>query len=391
MIDLAPQREWLARLVSFDTTSRNSILPLIDAVDWYLRGCGVQPQRVPNADGTKANLFAVIGPNVPGGVVLSGHTDVVPVDGQSWTSDPWVLTERDGRLYGRGACDMKGFCAIVLSLVPRMLAARLERPLILAFSYDEEPGCLGAPAMIERIRATVPTPAAVLVGEPTSMRIVDAHKGASSFRTTVTGYATHSSQTDRGVSAVQAAADLIVGISAMHASNAARSHEDLRFQPPGTSLTVNVVHGGTQANVMAAHCSFDWDIRSAPGDSAAELYAAFAERAEDLARSMRSKAPGCAIDTMPLAHVPPLRPEPHRYALELARAITGERDTHVAAFATEAGQFQESGLPTVVCGPGSIDQAHQPDEFISLEQLEKGTRAMLALLGLMGRKDPAPR
>lgn len=336
-MDLTLQREWLARLVSFDTTSRNSNLALIDVVDRYLHDCGVQSYRVPNADGTKSNLYAVIGPNAADGVVLSGHTDVVPVDGQRWTNDPFTLTERDGLLYGRGACDMKAFCAIVLSLVPDMLAAGLARPLILALSYDEEPGCLGAPSMIERIRSSVPTPAAVLVGEPTSMQIVDAHKGACSYRTTVTGYSTHSSQTDRGVSAVQAAAELIVFVSGMQAASAARAHADLRFHPPGTSLTVNVVNGGTQANVMAAHCSFDWDIRAAPGDSASQRYAEFSSQADTVARNMQRTAPTCRIDTKVLANVPPLRPEPHRYALELARAITGERDTQVAAFATEAG------------------------------------------------------
>ena len=250
MQDLSPQLAWLARLVAHDTTSSKSNLALIEDVEGYLHSHGAETQRVWNEDRTKANLYAIVGPNVEGGVVLSGHTDVVPVDGQAWSSDAFTLTERDGRLYGRGTADMKSFPAIALSLVPDMVKAKLKRPIIFALSYDEEIGLLGAPHMIAEIRDKLPAPSAVIVGEPTMMKVIDGHKGIATFRTYVTGYTTHSSQTDRGVSAVEAAARLIAKISDMRRENEAKADRASPFSPPYTTMTVNVARGGTQVNIM---------------------------------------------------------------------------------------------------------------------------------------------
>ncbi len=373
MNDLARQRAWLARLVAFDTTSSKSNLALVDDVEAYLRDLGADTHRVWNAERTKANLYAVVGPRVEGGVVLSGHTDVVPVAGQNWSTDPWTLTEKDGKFYGRGTSDMKAFSAIALSLVPEMLAANLKRPVIFALSYDEEIGLLGAPHMIAEIRDRLPPPAAVIVGEPTLMKVIDGHKGIASFRTTVTGFTTHSSQTDRGVSAVEAAAKLIAKISAMRAARAAAADKESPFSPPYSTMTVNVVRGGTQLNIMAGECSFDWDMRVIPGDSAAAIRAEADAFAREVEAEMRRTAPSCRIETVQMSNAPPLAPSPDNPAADLAKSITGLNSTSVVSYCAEAGQFQEAGFSTVICGPGSIDQAHQPDEFITISQLAEGT------------------
>ncbi|MCB2097235.1 MAG: M20/M25/M40 family metallo-hydrolase, partial [Parvularculaceae bacterium] len=240
MTDLSAQIDWLARLVAHDTTSSKSNLSLIDDVEPYLQAHGAETHRVWNAERTKANLYAIVGPKVEGGVILSGHTDVVPIDGQDWSSDPWTLTEKDGKLYGRGTCDMKAFSAIALSLLPEMAAAGLKRPVIFALSYDEEIGLLGAPHMIAEIRDRLPAPSAVIVGEPTMMKVIDGHKGIASFRTVVTGFTTHSSQTDRGVSAVEVAAILIAKLSEMREARARSADPDSPFSPPYSTMTVNV-------------------------------------------------------------------------------------------------------------------------------------------------------
>lgn len=380
MAGLSQQISWLSRLVAFDTTSSKSNLALIDDVEAYLTGHGAETHRVWNADRTKANLYAVVGPKTDGGVVLSGHTDVVPVTGQAWSTDPWTLTEKDGNLYGRGTSDMKAFSAIALSLLPEMNAARLKRPVIFALSYDEEIGLLGAPHMIAEIRDRLPKPSAVIVGEPTLMKVIDGHKGIASFRTTVTGFTTHSSQTDRGVSAVEAAAKLIAKISSMREARAAKADPLSPFSPPYTTTTVNVVRGGSQLNIMAGECSFDWDCRVIPGDSAGSVSAEVEAYAREVEMEMRSKAPSCRIETRRMSDAPPLAPSPDNPAADLAKAITGLNSTDVVSYCAEAGQFQEAGFSTVICGPGSIDQAHQPDEFIALSQIAEGTAFIRKLI-----------
>jgi acetylornithine deacetylase len=380
MTDIAHQLDWISRLVAFDTTSSKSNLALIEDVETYLHGFGVETFRVANDDATKTNLYALIGPKVEGGVVLSGHTDVVPVEGQDWSSDPWTVVERDGKLYGRGVADMKSFSAIGLSLVPDMLKAGLKRPVIFALSYDEEIGCLGAPRMIAEIAGKVPAPSAVIVGEPTNMKVIDGHKGIASFRVKVTGYTTHSSQTDRGVSAVEAAAKLIAKIADMRAVRAARTETSSPFDPPYSTMTVNVVHGGTQLNIMAAEARFDWDLRVVPGESSEDIVEEFTDYARGVEAEMRTKAAGCRIEMTQMTNAPSLAPSADNPAADLAKAITGHNSTDVVAYAAEAGQFQEAGFSVVICGPGSIDQAHQANEFITLAQVQEGTRFIRRLI-----------
>ncbi|MEO1135502.1 MAG: acetylornithine deacetylase [Pseudomonadota bacterium] len=380
MTEIASQLEWISRLVAFDTTSSKSNLALIEDVEAYLHGLGVETFRVSNEDATKANLYAIVGPKTAGGVVLSGHTDVVPVEGQDWASDPWTVVEKDGKLFGRGVADMKSFSAIGLSLVPEMLAANLKRPLIFALSYDEEVGCLGAPSMIAEIADKVPPPSAVIVGEPTSMKVIDGHKGIASFRVKVTGYTTHSSQTDRGVSAVEAAAKLITKISNMRAARAAQADAASPFNPPYSTMTVNVVHGGTQLNIMAAEATFDWDLRVIPGDCREDIIEEFTDYAKGVEAEMRAQASGCRIAIEQMTNAPSLAPSEENPAADLAKAITGHNSTDVVAYAAEAGQFQEAGFSVVICGPGSIDQAHQANEFIALDQVRQGTEFIRRLI-----------
>ncbi len=373
MTGISNQIDWLARLVAHDTTSSKSNLNLLDDIEPYLKDHGAETHRVWNAERSKANLYAIVGPNVEGGVILSGHTDVVPVEGQAWSSDPWILTERNGRLFGRGTSDMKSFAAIALSLVPDMARAKLKRPIIFALSYDEEIGLLGAPHMIAEIKDRLPAPSAVIVGEPTMMKVIDGHKGIASFRTTVTGFTTHSSQTDRGVSAVEAAAKLIARISAMREARAAAADPSSPFRPPYSTMTVNVVRGGTQLNIMAGECVFEWDCRVIPGDSAFGVVDELSTYAREVEADMRRNAPGCNIEIRQISNAPPLAPAADNPAADLAKSITGLNSTDVVSYCAEAGQFQEAGFSTVICGPGSIDQAHQPDEYVSIDQLAEGT------------------
>lgn len=367
----AATRDMIARLVSFDTVSRRSNLALIDYVRDYLASHGIEARLVPSPDQTKANLYATIGPMTEGGVVLSGHTDVVPVDGQAWDTDPFTLVEKDGRLYGRGTADMKSFSAVALALVPEMLACGLRRPIHLALSYDEEVGCVGAPSMIARIAAEIPRPSAVIVGEPTRMDIVVAHKGTYAFRTTVTGREAHSSQLHRGVSAVMTAARLVGFITDMNRANRETADPDSPFDPPYTTLHVGTITGGTALNIISRHCEFLWDIRPVTGDdwrSYVDRFEAFCR--DDVLPEMHRIAPECAIRTEQLAGAPGLAPDPDSEAVQLCRALTGRNTTTTVPYGAEAGQFQEAGFSTVICGPGSIDQAHQPNEYIDIAQVE---------------------
>lgn len=380
MTELTPQIEWIARLVRHDTTSRNSNLNLVEDVESYLEQHGVASTRVSNEDGTKANLYFTVGPMVEGGVVLSGHTDVVPVDGQPWDTDPWTVVEKDDKLFGRGTADMKTFSAIGLSLLPDMLAAGLKRPIHFALSYDEEVGLLGAPAMIEEIRDLVPTPSAVIVGEPTDMQVVDGQKGIAVLRTEITGHEAHSSQPHRGASAIMAAGRLMAKIAEMTDRRKAAADLSSPFTPPYTTMSVGVIEGGTAANILARRCGFTWDIRTVPGDDARAILAEYNEEAGKILNEMQSIAPGCSIVTEVLADGPPLMPEDDNPAAELAHQLTGANTRHSVSYAAEAGQFQQAGFSTVICGPGSIDQAHQPNEFITLSQVAEGTRFMRNLI-----------
>lgn len=371
----------LETLVGFATVSRDSNLELIRWVEAYLDDHGVPYQRIESDDGRKANLLARIGPEVAGGVVLSGHTDVVPVDGQPWSSDPFTLTDKgDGRLYGRGTCDMKGFIACALAQVPEWVGLDLPVPIYLALSYDEEVGCIGAPRMIETLMAEHPHPAAVIVGEPTLMHPVVAHKGATNLRTTVTGRASHSSQVDQGVSAIHVAARLVTYIEEVMAELKAEGRVDEAFNVVHSSLHVGKIAGGTAINIMARECVFEWEIRHLPSDRFEELLGRVQARAAELEAEMRQRAPQASIVTEALNEtVPALADDNNAEVLELCQVLLGERPAGAVAYATEAGQFQRRGLPTVICGPGSIAQAHQPDEYIEVAELEAGSHFMAAL------------
>jgi acetylornithine deacetylase len=370
----------LARLVAFDTTSRLSNLALIEWVERYLADLGVASRRVPNHDGTKSNLLASIGPSAPGGIVLSGHTDVVPVDGQSWSSDPFVLTRRDGRLYGRGTCDMKGFLALALAAAPDLAAATLDRPVHLAFSYDEEIGCLGAPDMIEVIARELPRPALV-VGEPTDMVAVRGHKGIASFRVTVTGREAHSSLTHLGVSANMIAIKLMSHLVELSERLEREADPASLFTPKGATLTVGQVNGGTAVNILARECVFIFDLRTPAGLEPREILADFFALAKKLDAEIKAKAPegGVVVETRSMT--PAFAPEVDGVAETFARRIAGDNGPpRVVPYAAEAGQFQGAGFSTVICGPGSIDQAHQPDEFVEISQMERGAAFMRRLV-----------
>ena len=382
--DLYPAaRDLLAKLVSFDTTSRGSNLALVEWVEGYLDGLGVPHRRVPNSDGTKSNLLATIGPAVEGGVVLSGHTDVVPVDGQPWITDPWTLTEADGRLYARGTCDMKGFLALSLAATPE-LASSAKKPVHLAFSYDEEIGCLGAPQMIEVIRRELPAPSVVVVGEPTNMEAVNGHKGIATFHVTVTGRECHSSQPHLGVSAVMEAVKLMGSLNALSARLQDEADPASPFTPKGPTLTIGMVHGGTAHNIIARECCFVFDVRSPGPRTPKEIVAPFLAEAAAMDRALKARAPEAGVVVELRTDVPPFMPERDGAAEAFARRMAGDNGPpRVVAFAAEAGQFQQAGFSTVICGPGSIDQAHQPDEFIERRQMERGSAFMVRLIEAM--------
>jgi acetylornithine deacetylase len=362
----------LERLIAFDTTSRNSNLALIAWVEAFLTERGIESWRVENDDGDKANLVAVIGPWVEGGVVLSGHTDVVPVDGQPWTTDPWTLTEKADRLYGRGTADMKSFLALALAHVDRALAAPIKRPLILAFSYDEEIGCLGAPRLVRRLQGFVPTPEAVIIGEPTDMQVVSAHKGIRTFVVDVVGREAHSSQTGQGVSAIMAALPLMQEVAAMAAEAQAQADPHSLFDPPGATMTVGTITGGTAVNILARHCQFTWDLRWLPHEDPDLIEARFRAKAALVEAEMRRIAPEAEVRVTQRSNSLALAPQTDSAAERLVRALTGDNAVRAVAYATEGGIFQVAGFPTVVCGPGSIRQAHQPDEWIAVDQLRQG-------------------
>jgi len=379
--DLYPAaRDLLAKLVSFDTTSRGSNLRLIEWVEAYLDGLSVPHRRVPNADGTKTNLMATIGPAIEGGAVLSGHTDVVPVDGQPWTTDPFSLHEHDGRLYGRGTCDMKGFLALALAAAPE-LAKVARKPVHLAFSYDEEIGCLGAPAMIEVIRRELPAPAVVVVGEPTNMEAVSGHKGIATFHVTVTGRECHSSQPHLGVSAVMEAVKLMGSLNALSARLWDEADPASPFTPKGPTLTIGMVHGGTAHNIIARECHFVFDLRSAGPQTPEQIIAPFLAECAVMDAALKARAPEAGVTVDMHTNVPPFLPERDGAAEAFARRLTGDNGPpRVVAFAAEAGQFQQAGFSTVICGPGSIDQAHQPNEFVEIAQMQRGAMFMRRLI-----------
>jgi acetylornithine deacetylase len=362
----------LERLVGFDTESSRSNLALIDFVEDYLLGLGARFTRIPNQAGDKAALFITFGPDIDGGVVLSGHTDVVPVKGQAWSSPPYVLRRDGGRLYGRGTCDMKGFDALCLAMAPEFLRAPLRKPVHILLSYDEETTCAGCLDSLARLGMDLPRPALAIIGEPTMMEVADAHKSVTTFRTLVTGFEAHSSKPWLGVSAVHIACELVAALERIGEDLRADTDPLGRFEPAWSTVHVGMIAGGTARNIMARHCELSWEFRGLPHVSHESTLAKFETVCAELAARKLNAFPGAKIETFVDTVAPGLRAEPESVASTLALALAQANHTIAVPYATEAGQFQRGGLSSVICGPGSIDQAHQPDEFIDIAQLEAG-------------------
>ncbi len=367
--------EMLERLIAFDTTSHLSNLDLIEYVSDYLRGHGIESLLSYNQQSSKANLFATLpadsGESHTGGVVLSGHTDVVPVKGQSWDNDPFALRANNGRLYGRGTSDMKGFLACALTLVPELIASKLPCPIHLALSYDEELGCLGVGGMIDQMLAKDYRPAAAIIGEPTGMKLLNAHKGIYAFTTSITGKAAHSSAPQLGANAIQAMTALITHLGELEQQYKGSAPAESLFEPPQTTFNISIIHGGTAINIIPEHCELTWEFRPIPQTDPQEIidsYERFAE--ETILPRLRATAPEAGLTTKMLCRVPFLRAEEDSPAETLIASLIGEPASGYAAFATEGGVFQQAGIPAAVCGPGHIDQAPQPTEFIEVSQLE---------------------
>lgn len=372
----------MEKLVSFPTVSRDSNLPLVDWVEEYLNSHGITAHRNYNEDNEKAALFAHVGPDVAGGLVLSGHTDVVPVDGQPWADDPFKVVERDGKYFGRGTCDMKGFDALAIWALVEAQHRGVKRPLQLALSYDEEVGCVGAPPMIERMLEVLPKASAVIVGEPSMMKAVTGHKGGQGFWTHVIGFEVHSSIMHTGVNAIMYGAKLIEWANQVNAENMARTPGPLAamFDPPWTTAHVGVISGGTAHNITAKDCRFGMDFRAVPGETLSDWRDLYLARVQQVEAQMQAVHPSTRIEITEKFEVPALKPETEGEAEMLVRAITGDNGGHVVSYGTEAGQFQERGYSAVVCGPGDIAQAHQPDEYITKAQFEAGHDFMRRLL-----------
>ncbi|CAH6033324.1 acetylornithine deacetylase [Klebsiella variicola subsp. variicola] len=362
-------RDILAALLAFDTTSRESNLALITWIEDFLAQRGIASQRIMDDSGRKANLYARLGPGGDGGVMLSGHTDVVPVDGQQWTLPPFALTQQEGRYYGRGSADMKGFLACVLASLDSFLAQPLRLPLHLAFSYDEEVGCLGVRSMVEFLRASAEKPAMCIIGEPTEMRPVYGHKGKVAMRCQVHGRACHSAYAPSGVNAIEYAARLINQLG--EAAQQLKQIEDARFDPPYSTLQTGVIQGGSALNIVPQDCQFDFEIRYLPEAHVQGVITQVEQYAQQqLLPQMQAVAAESTIHFLPLSHYPGLLTDPQSQFAQWLAQWSGSDDFSTVAFGTEGGLFDEAGVATLICGPGSMEQGHKPDEFIAIEQVE---------------------
>ena len=370
----------LGDLVAFPTVSSDSNLALIGYVASYLQNLGADVRVYADDSGAKANLFATLGPMIDGGIVLSGHSDVVPVEDQDWSSNPFALEEREGRLYGRGTCDMKGFIAASLATAPDFAQADLKRPIHFAFTHDEEVGCLGAQSLMQELGRLPFRPSVAIIGEPTEMRLIEGHKGCYEYSVAFTGLEGHGSLPDLGVNAVEYAVRYVARLMELRETLRERAPKDSRFEPPWTTLQVGRLSGGVAHNIIPGHCALDWElrpVRKADGDFVKAEIAAFVDEA--LRPEMKAVSPDADIVTHVLGEVDGLEPLPDSEAVRLVAELTGANQADVVAFGTEAGLFQGSGISAVVCGPGSIEQAHKPDEYVTCSQLELAL-AMLARL-----------
>ena len=376
--------EWLSRLISFDTTSRNSNRALIDCVkDWFLQH-DMQMYITHHPSEPKSNLFATLpayNGELNGGIILSGHTDVVPVDGQQWDSNPFIAVEKDGKVYGRGACDMKGFIAVALALVPEFKKLKLNHPIYFALSYDEEIGCKGAPLMIDDLQKIGIKPAACIVGEPTEMRPVIAHKGIQSFRCKIQGNAAHSSLTPQGCNAIEYSAQLICHIRSIADDLRKTGPLDENFDVPFTSISTTMINGGIARNIIPAECEFFFEFRHLPNVKPQEIVDRINSYARDeLLPRMQHEYANAKIDIDYLASAPAFESLDDSSLVQKARSISGDSKIHKVAYATEAGLFQRAQISTIVCGPGSIEQAHRANEFVAIDQLKKCEEFLLAMV-----------
>ncbi|TDN69252.1 acetylornithine deacetylase [Paraburkholderia sp. BL10I2N1] len=373
-------RALLERLVGYATVSRDSNLDMIEFIRHYLEELGVESELFYNAERTKANLFATIGPRERGGIVLSGHTDVVPVEGQAWSVDAFRLTEREGRLYGRGTADMKAFIASVLAVVPMFLERQLKLPVHLAFSYDEEVGCLGVRSMLAELERRPNRPILCLIGEPTELKPVLGHKGKLAMRCQVKGAPCHSAYAPYGVNAIQYAARMIGRLEAIGEQLAQSAYRDERFDPPFSTVQTGVINGGRALNIVPAECEFDFEVRALPGFDAHQVADELQTYAEaELLPKMRAVKSDAGIRFQSLSAYPGLATSPDSEAARLLALLSGSNEFGTVAFGTEGGLFEHAGIPAVVCGPGSMDQGHKPDEFVTVQQLSD-CDAMLARL-----------
>jgi acetylornithine deacetylase len=367
---LSESIKWLEHLITFDTTSRLSNIELIKSITDYLKSIGVETRLTYNLKETKANLWCTIGPSNIGGIVLSGHTDVVPINGQAWTKPPFKMSKENGKLYGRGTSDMKGFCAIVLAMAPEMKKRNLKTPIHFAFSYDEEVGCLGVRDLIKDVVENLPLPRAVIVGEPTSMKIVGGNKGGRAFRTTVRGVPGHSSEPSRGANSIMAAARIINYIESLQDELKNAAHPDSLFDPPFTTFDLGVIEGGTANNIIPEYTHFNWGYRSLPHENPEDLEQIIRTFiTETIEPQLKVISKEACVTTKLRNATPPLIPDHQSAAEHLIRHLTGLNESGTVAFGTEAGLFQQAGIPGVIFGPGSIQQAHQPDEFIEISQM----------------------
>lgn len=359
----------LRQIIEFDTVSRHSNLAMIEWIRDYLGRYGIESTLIFDATGKKANLYATIGSPDRPGLLLSGHTDVVPVDGQNWSTDPFELVEKDGRLFGRGTSDMKSFLAVVLAQVPAFASAVSSTPINLAFTYDEEVGCQGAPSLLEHIASLPTRPRYCVIGEPTNMKVITAHKGNKRYRCEVHGHESHSALAHRGVNAVEIAADLVYRLRTMARQRAEFGPFDRDFDPPYTTIHTGTIHGGTAMNIVPKDCVFEFEFRYIPGDDPLKYLALLKEQAAVLEKEMTGVSADARIDFVFKSQYPALSTEESAEITSVAKSLSGSNATGKISFGTEGGLFQEAGLPTVICGPGSIEQAHKPDEWIYLDQI----------------------
>jgi len=377
--------ELLEKLISYPTVSSASNMELISFIQDYLKSWGIEATLFQNTEKTKANLFATVGPKDKYGIILSGHTDVVPIEGQNWTKDPFRMSEDDNKLFGRGTSDMKGFIAISLSLIPEIISRGLKEPIHFAFSYDEETGCTGCKSMIDYVSTLKVKPRACIVGEPTSLKVVNSHKGIRSYWVTIKGKAAHSSAPDDGSNAIMAAADLIGFIKTEAKNSKNFPSNDERFIPPYTTFNVGEIKGGNAINIIAEHTQFGFEFRPVPGfdsDAVVERFTSYAKNT--VLKEMRASASESIIDIHEISNVPPLLKEGDGDLESFIMRLTKTNDVEAVAYATEAGLFQQTAeIPTIVCGPGSITQAHKPDEFIEISQIQEAEKFFGRLLDVV--------